>query len=288
MASVTKVSLHVGLNYPGTSAELRGCVQDALDWREAAAFRGFATSLMLDGEATKANTVGVLRSLVAPLRSGDHFLFTYSGHGSWVPDRDGDEADGRDEVLVLADYLDGGILTDDELHTIIDGRRRGVKVTIVSDSCHSGSVQRAFSEVIVRSAKTLAGPWREDRVEVNPPKRRPARPRFLPPVEFLDGADLVRARTVESVPARGVPRAGAVLLSGCSDLEVSYDGVDPTTGRPRGALTMAALEALGEEPRTMRAWHQRVLSMLPSARYPYAQTPQLQASTFQSRRKPLG
>lgn len=260
---MTKVSLHVALNYPGTSAELRGCVNDGHDWREAAAVRGFATSLMLDGEATKANVVGVLRSLVAPLRSGDHFLLTASCHGSWVPDRDGDEADGRDEVLVLADYLDGGILTDDELHTIIGGRRRGVKVTIISDSCYSGTVQRAFGG-------------------------GSGRPRFLPPAEFLDGADLARARAVESVPARGVSRAGAVLLSGCSDMEVSYDGVDPTSGRPRGAMSMAALEALAEEPRTMRAWHRRVLSMLPSARYPYDQTPQLQASTFQARRKPLG
>ncbi|KAE9446983.1 hypothetical protein C3L33_21141, partial [Rhododendron williamsianum] len=44
------------------------------------------------------------RWLMEGCQSGDSLVFFYSGHGSQVPDFDGDEADGFDESLCPVDY----------------------------------------------------------------------------------------------------------------------------------------------------------------------------------------
>ncbi|MEZ5628493.1 MAG: caspase family protein [Rhodocyclaceae bacterium] len=59
-----------------------------------------------------------------------------------MPDRSGDEADGRDEALCPHDIGDGQILLDDDLRALPDQRPAGVRVVLISDSCHSGSVTR--------------------------------------------------------------------------------------------------------------------------------------------------
>src|SRR3546814_6474531 len=57
-----------------------------------------------------------------------------------------DESDSYDEALVLHDWQNGGIVTDDELHQIWMSRNYGVRVYVFSDSCHSGSVTR-FAQI---------------------------------------------------------------------------------------------------------------------------------------------
>ena len=49
-----KKAICVGINnYPGTSNDLQGCVNDAKDWLTALNSFGFETSLMLDSQATR-------------------------------------------------------------------------------------------------------------------------------------------------------------------------------------------------------------------------------------------
>jgi hypothetical protein len=48
--------------------------------------------------------------------SNDLLFFSYSGHGSQVVDKNGDETDSRDEVILPLDF---NVITDDELNTII-------------------------------------------------------------------------------------------------------------------------------------------------------------------------
>lgn len=244
---MTKVALCVGLNYPGTPAQLSGCVNDAHDWAARLSALGYDARTVL--EPTKGELVETLQSIVATLRFGDRLVFTYSGHGTWVPDRDGDEPDGRDEALCPADYV-SGVLTDDELFDVFGAARFGVRRLIVSDSCHSGSVAR------LSPAGGLFAAGR-------------GRARFLPPAAFLDGAELRRAERVERSRVRSVPRKGTVLLSGCGDLEYSYDAT--FGGRPNGAFTYHALATLGGNK--IGAWHRAIRERLPSQAYP--QTPQL-------------
>lgn len=253
-----RLALCVGLNYPKTSAELRGCVNDAHDWRDELQKRGYEVRVLL--EPTKAELMAELRGMLARARFGYRTVFTYSGHGTWVPDKDGDEADGRDEALVCADYQRGGILTDDELQQIFTEVHYGVRRTILSDSCHSGSVSRFMS---------FSG------------KAAPASPkqaRFLPPLMFTDGAELKRFEAVEKSTLHSPSRPGAALISGCNDHEFSYDA--SFNGRPNGAFTRAALDAL-PHTYTLKDWHTKIRERLPSVHYP--QTPQLTATATQKR-----
>lgn len=57
-----------------------------------------------------------------------------SGHGNQVPDQDGDEADGRDETILLAD----GAVTDDELREILEPG--SARAFVALDSCYSGGI----------------------------------------------------------------------------------------------------------------------------------------------------
>ena len=248
---MTRRALCVGINrYP--NAPLSGCVNDANDWSQALTARGYLTTRMLDGAATKANITGALRDLVAMSRFGDRLVFTYSGHGTWLPDRDGDEPDRRDEALCAIDYEDGGLIVDDELAAIFAQRRYGVRVTIVSDSCHSGTVARFVEQSGIR---------------------------FVNPLSFLTGDDYEAALTATHGRAVTAPRAaaGSILMAGCDDLEYSYDAF--IDGRWNGAFTRAALNTLPPGATSYHAWMASILATIDRKRYP--QTPQLYASRWQ-------
>lgn len=261
-----KRSLHIGINdYPGSGSDLRGCVNDANDWRVALEARGFQATSMLDSEATKSNMVESISKIVGDTGRDDISVITYSGHGTWVPDDDGDEADGRDEALCPYDIVtDGYILTDDELYEIFGSRKRGARIIFISDSCHSGTV--------ARSASFMPGTENDD---WNFPKIR-----FLAPEIYLRGDDaLNRARRVETARASGRIRAATVLLAGCKDDEYSYDAW--FNQRPNGAFTYTALQTLNSLPAsaTYKQWHRENRRVLPHVQYP--QTPQLSGSWTQ-------
>ena len=141
-----KRSLHIGINdYPGTNSDLSGCVNDANDWRETMEARGFKATSLFDGEATKGKMHEAISKIVGDTGRDDITVITYSGHGTWVPDEDDDEVDGRDEALCPYDITQGQVLTDDNLYEILSERKRGARIIFISDSCHSGSVARARS-----------------------------------------------------------------------------------------------------------------------------------------------
>ncbi len=258
-----RYALCVGINeYPGEGNDLAGCVNDALDWAELLKERGYTPLAILDSAATKVAILSTLRAMLELARRGDRVVFTFSGHGTWIPDIDGDEKDGRDEALCPYDFA-SGVITDDELHDVLQQRRLGVRVTILSDSCHSGTVARGLYD-----------------------SRTDAKARYLPPAQFLRGTMLSEAHAVQGMRAKSVSRAGAILVSGCADLEYSYDA--HFDGRANGAFTRSAIDTLryfGTMPVTYRKWHEAIRTALPSTSYP--QSPQLGASYFQRRSTPL-
>lgn len=172
-------ALCIGINdYPGTGSDLAGCVNDAQDWAQMLTDREFSVSLMLDGEATRSEMIRAMTSIVTAAESGDTAVITYSGHGTWQPDDDGDEPDMRDEALCPHDLSTGGPLLDDDLFEIFAQRARGARVVFLSDSCHSGSVAR-----------------------IGPPlaEQERGRVRFLPPATFL-GEDALAQGAKGSAP----------------------------------------------------------------------------------------
>ena len=137
-------SLHLGLNavsseaYSGWSGPLAACEFDANDMAAIARTRGMKSTLLLTRQATRAKALAALRGAAKSLHAGDLFFLSYSGHGGQVPDVSGDEDDKQDETWCLYD----GQLIDDELYYELSRFAAGVRILVLSDSCHSGTVTR--------------------------------------------------------------------------------------------------------------------------------------------------
>lgn len=268
-----KTALCIGINdYPGTGSDLAGCVNDARDWAAALKARGFAVRTLLDRAATGKRMRQAIAALVGAARPGDTVVVQYSGHGSFVPDRDGDEPDGADECLCPWDIRANGPIVDDELFAIFRARAAGVRLCVISDSCHSGTVAR-FAPI--RTPPTARG--------IEAPRRTV---RFLPPAAFLARRAASRLGGGTAHRADRPQRLAGLLLAGCQDAEYSYDAW--FRGRPNGAFTYVALAALKRltASATYRDWYQRIRAALPSRQYP--QSPNLYGSAAMSRWPALG
>jgi metacaspase-1 len=141
-------ALLVGINdYKGVN-DLQGCINDVTNVRSVLkTFFGFANSdirVLTDGRATKKNILARLDKMVQSAVNGDYLIFHFSGHGSQIRDREGDElADHMDELICPHDMnWDDGFITDDMLSKIVLKLKKGVRMEILLDSCHSGTGTR--------------------------------------------------------------------------------------------------------------------------------------------------
>ena len=137
-----KKALLIGINYTGTSNELYGCINDVNSIKERITKQGFSNiNVITDLTTKKATRINILegfKNLLMNCQAGDLLFFVYSGHGSYAIDRNGDEKDGRDELIVSCDLQ--GVL-DDELKTLIQTYlKTDVTLFALFDSCFSGSV----------------------------------------------------------------------------------------------------------------------------------------------------
>ena len=117
---MAKRAVLVGVNrYLIPGADLRGCVNDVRNMQKTLVdlygFRPRDLVILLDDNATKRNIQTAVRQMISASSKGDVALFHFSGHGSNVPDKDGDEADHRDEILCPHDLDWRAPLTDDWL-----------------------------------------------------------------------------------------------------------------------------------------------------------------------------
>ena len=139
-------ALLVGLNhYPNSANNLKGCINDVLQTskilQEAYGFDDARQiRLLTDERATTKAIIDRLRWLVAGSRAGDVLVFHYSGHGSQVRDRHGDELDdGLDEIICPYDLDWDHPFTDDDIHAIVADLAPGANLTVILDCCHSGT-----------------------------------------------------------------------------------------------------------------------------------------------------
>jgi hypothetical protein len=142
------IGLAIGLNavdparYARWPGLLRGCEADAAAMTQLGQSRGFEMTTLLTPAATRAAVMSAIERGARELATGDTFLLSYSGHGGQVPDLNGDEDDHLDETWCLHD----GLVVDDELHLWLSKFAAGVRVLVLSDSCHSGTVTRRGSD----------------------------------------------------------------------------------------------------------------------------------------------
>lgn len=267
---MNKKAFCVGINdYPYDGSDLNGCINDAMEWGKLLVDHyDFAQSdvrLILDAEATKANMMRGLKDLLAGAKAGDLLVFTNSSHGTYVLDASGDEPM-YDEALCPYDCADN-LIIDDELRELFANLPDGVQLTVVSDSCFSGTVTRvAIAEAIPglrtpddRRVRFLSPALRGDRILENPWK--------------------AQTKSKVKYPES---KMNEILLSGCSDKEYSYDAL--IGGVYHGAMTYYALQTIREANYTL-TWqqlHSRLSYLVDDAGYP--QHPQLEGKKVNKKR----
>jgi hypothetical protein len=226
---MAKKALCVGINnfknYP--SAALQGCVNDATDMKSILKeFLGFTDAdivTLTDAQATKDDIMENLKSMVDGAMSGNysHLIFSFSSHGTQVPDLSGDEPDRADEAFCphdLVELQDGSawdldhIITDDELHDLFIQLPKNVLLEVFLDTCHSGTGLKAIDFLLDR------------------------KPRYLPPPS-LEAFEKVEGRTsrglYRSLLEKGITHH--ILWAGCRADQTSADA--KIEGTWHGAFT---------------------------------------------------
>jgi hypothetical protein len=241
---MAKRALLIGINrYKVPGADLRGCVNDVKNLRQTlvdvCGFKGTDIAELTDFAATKAAMQAAIRKLVAGARPGDVLLLHYSGHGANVPDKDGDEADERDEILCPTDLDWKKPLADDWLRQSLDRLRKGVSLTVIMDCCHSGTNTRVLHPPDAPSIpRYLPNPWDIMAAESG----RKLRGKVTGQLRASSRA----ARARKDVIDADIPE---LLITGCRDTQTSADA--HIGGSYNGALTYNLVQVLREGQGTL-------------------------------------
>lgn len=144
---MVKRAVSIGINYYGTKYELNGCINDTriikdmliryfgYDRKEIKVITDYRNSTL---KPTKKVIQDVLKEFVEKTQSGDTLFVHYSGHGSHIFDKDGDEIDRQDEVICPCDNT---YIKDDDLYEILVKKfPKDAKLICLFDCCHSGSI----------------------------------------------------------------------------------------------------------------------------------------------------
>jgi hypothetical protein len=129
---------------------LKGSRNDVLSIQSIISSKFSFTTIdtLFDGFATRENILKEINNLLTQSKAGDIAFIYYAGHGSQVHNSLSDEFDKKDETIVPADIWKEGIedIRDKELgklfNSFIDN---GIKLTVILDCCHSGSMSRGFT-----------------------------------------------------------------------------------------------------------------------------------------------
>lgn len=268
---MAKKAVLIGINrYRMPGADLRGCVSDVNNvaglLKKSYGFKPGDIQTLTDFDATKKAIEQAIAGLVRGGQRGDVLLVHFSGHGSNVPDDNGDEADQRDEILCPTDLDWKNPLRDDWLRKTFDSMKAGVSLTVITDCCHSGTITRAVSPPDAPMIERyLPSPW--DLVAVESGRRLRGKTRAT-----LRKSSPAARKKRDIVPAE-IPE---VLISGCRADQTSADAA--IAGGYHGALTYYLVESLNEAkaPPTYRQLHDKTTAKLRRGRYD--QVPQFEGT----------
>jgi hypothetical protein len=176
---------------------------------------------LTDESATSTRVIaemdGWLRQGVQP---GDRVVFYFSGHGSQVPDWNGDEDDGVDEVLVTHDMQRArkngratltGVVVDDTINEMV-AKNPSRNVLLIVDACHSGTVSRSFS--LTNRSVTSDPVFRKSFIYDGMPEPRSssARTRDIKPVAGSAGNYVALSAARDRESAIGTSRGGIFTI----------------------------------------------------------------------------
>lgn len=140
-------ALLFGLNYQHTqNAKLNGCINDVRNMSQHLTSLGIPCKTYTDDtDLYSTSAQGIVQRLyeaaIDTYRNNLDFLWIhYSGHGAYVRDTSGDEADGQDECLIPSDFQRSGVVLDDVLQNIFNQMNPRTRVVCIFDCCHSGTM----------------------------------------------------------------------------------------------------------------------------------------------------
>ena len=207
---------------------------------------GFAENNIHIVEEEKATREGILQAMKKYLLDepsrGDTVVFFYAGHGSQRFNSLTDKPFHLDETIVPSDASSGAFdIRDKEIarlfNQIVD---KGIQLTAIFDSCHSGSIARGI------------------------PMGSQGKARFLP-YDPRDAADPPDKGPDGKAAARPEDRAGGALVLSATQHDQSALEWPGSDGKPHGAFTVALLDALQTLPANSSAQdvykHVKVLLM---------------------------
>jgi len=208
-------------------SNLDGAVNDAISVKELLiakfGFQEQNITMLLDSlgiknlTATKENIIlTIKKQLIEPAKKGDVVFFYYAGHGSQILNSKSPEKDKKDETIVPSDsYLS----TDSDVRDIRDKELallfnelvdKGVILTLIFDSCHSGSIARGKDDDYkVRKLESIE-------------------------IDILDS---------EVYPRPEDREGGALVISAAQDYQTAKETKDEN-GHPHGAFTSAFLKTI--------------------------------------------
>lgn len=237
-------SLIIGLNevdpkhYAGWEGKLDQPENDATAICKLAETAGFKTKCFLTVQATRERINQEMQAAADQLQPNDIFFIYYSGHGGQVPDLDGDEEDGMDETWCLYN----GQLIDDEIHYLLTTFKPGVRILVLSDSCHSGTITKAL-------------PWEDQEVVEK-----------MMPYEFImksfeqnEKFYVQIAEKLQKIHANDLEVFASVLqISGCQDYETSLAFRKDTYS----LFTTALLKCVEEQKMNYQLLHQSITEVI--------------------------
>lgn len=227
-------SLHIGVNevdqnhYQGLQ-NLRAAVKDANDMHELATqVYGYnALNKLLNQDATSTNVLTAIATAAEVCQENDIFLITYSGHGGLLDNIPGpNDTELVDQTWCLYDRQ----LIDDELYVSFSKFRPNVRILIISDSCHSGTVSKdiiglnsiddpnSFSHKLGLSVEEYATKNNLVSKKVSDEK---AANIYLRNQELYDNIQNTLANKVSKEEVK----SSVLLLAACQDDEVAFDGL---------------------------------------------------------------
>ncbi|KAI8907275.1 Metacaspase-1 [Gorgonomyces haynaldii] len=255
-----KKALLIGINYFGTSSALNGCINDVQNVRNFLIQQwnwpsDQQTILVLTDDnpnpqfrPTRQNIIQAMNWLVHGAQAGDSLYFHFSGHGSEVPDNDGDEEDGMDSTICPEDYNRAGQILDDEMNAIMVRRLPPqVRLTAIFDCCHSGSaLDLPYTYQVDGTIKTSKRGLARIGSLTKPLAMQAMRGNLMGAA--MGAVSAITAltkpqKTQQQLEAeKGNSFADVIMFSGCKDSQTSADS--SFNGQSAGAMTYAFLESM--------------------------------------------
>jgi hypothetical protein len=202
----------------GPWTNLDGCVNDAQAIGEIIKSRfGFEENninTLYNQDAKRDKILEAIEKLINESQKGDVVFIYYAGHGSQVYNSLSTEVAGdkQDESIIPTDMID---IRDKELAKLFNRLLdKGVILTLIFDSCHSGSIARGSSTPEIAKTRHINGNS----------------------VDAMDASD----------PAKPEDR-GALIFSAAQPEQLAKEALDDQ-GNPHGAFTVALIKALNSSP----------------------------------------